>query len=85
MRTTTVLSVTLPLPMLQEAKELARQENRTMSELIREALRQYQSQQNRKQRWEMISLLGKDSAAQAGVHSEEDLVQVVRESRERRA
>ncbi len=85
MRTTKVLSVTLPSPMLVEAKELARQENRTMSELIREALRQYQSQQVRKQRWDKISRLGADSAEQARVYSEEDVVRLVRESRERRA
>ena len=42
MRTTKVLSITLPAPMLKEARELAKQENRTMSELVREALRRYQ-------------------------------------------
>jgi Arc/MetJ-type ribon-helix-helix transcriptional regulator len=42
MRTTAPLSVTLPPDMLKRAQKLASKENRTMSELIREALRRYE-------------------------------------------
>jgi predicted transcriptional regulator len=70
--------------MLLEAQELARQENRTMSELVREALRSYQRQQESKKRWEEISALGSASAKRAGVHNEEDVVRVVREFRKPR-
>jgi Arc/MetJ-type ribon-helix-helix transcriptional regulator len=42
MRTTEPLSVTLPPEMLKRAKKLAARENRTMSELVREALRRYE-------------------------------------------
>ena len=42
MRTTEPLSITLPSAMLKRAKKLAGRENRTMSELIREALRRYE-------------------------------------------
>ena len=42
MRTTEPLSVTLPPQMLKRAKKLAARENRTMSELVREALRRYE-------------------------------------------
>jgi Arc/MetJ-type ribon-helix-helix transcriptional regulator len=42
MRTTAPLSITLPPAMLKRAKKLAGKENRTMSELIREALRRYE-------------------------------------------
>jgi Arc/MetJ-type ribon-helix-helix transcriptional regulator len=42
MRTTTPLSITLPPDMLKRAQKLANKENRTMSELIREALRRYE-------------------------------------------
>lgn len=45
MRTTKVLSITLPEPMLALAKERAKKENRTMSELVREALRRYEAVQ----------------------------------------
>jgi predicted DNA-binding protein len=44
MRTTKTLSVTLPPEMLSRVEALAKKENRTMSELVREALRQYERQ-----------------------------------------
>ena len=46
MRTTAPLSITLPPEMLKRAKKLAGKENRTMSELIREALRRYEQATN---------------------------------------
>ena len=42
MRTTKTLSITLPPEMLARAAEMARREHRTMSELVREALREYE-------------------------------------------
>jgi predicted DNA-binding protein len=42
MRTTKVVSITMPPPLFEAAQALAKQENRTMSELVREALRHYQ-------------------------------------------
>jgi predicted transcriptional regulator len=46
MRTTRTLSITLPREVLTRAEKLAKKENRTMSELGWEALRQYE-----RQRW----------------------------------
>jgi hypothetical protein len=43
MRTSKVLSVSLPAEMLRRVEEMARAEDRTMSELVREALRAYES------------------------------------------
>lgn len=63
--------------MLLEAQELAMQENRTMSELVREALRQYQ----RQRRWEAISSFGQVTAQQAGVLTEQDVVRVIHDFR----
>ena len=77
MRTTKVLSVTLPSPMLQEAQELARQENRAMSELVREALRQYQ----RQRQWENITAFGRASAEKIGVRTGEDVAQAIHDFR----
>ena len=42
MRNSKVLSISLPTEMLEAAELMAKQENRTMSELMREALRAYQ-------------------------------------------
>lgn len=80
MRTTCVLSITLPSPLLDEARSLARQENRTMSELMREALRQYQQ----KKRWETVANLGRAAA----LSNEQDVVDLIhqfrREQRQRK-
>ena len=42
MRTTRVYSITMPPEMAKQAERLAKKENRTMSELMREAFRRYQ-------------------------------------------
>ena len=44
MRTTKVITITMPPEMAEEAARLAKQENRTTSELFREAFRRYQQQ-----------------------------------------
>jgi metal-responsive CopG/Arc/MetJ family transcriptional regulator len=43
MRTTKVVSVSMPAEMFSRAEELARSEHRTISELVREALRAYET------------------------------------------
>jgi predicted transcriptional regulator len=46
MRTTKVVSITLPPALFEQAQALAKAENRTMSELMREALRRYQRERS---------------------------------------
>ena len=41
MRTSKTISISLPPAQLRKAEQLARKEDRTMSELVREALRRY--------------------------------------------
>jgi predicted transcriptional regulator len=77
MRTSKTLSITLPPAMLAQAEETARREHRTMSELIREALRHYE----RRQWWDEINAYGRKTAEAAGVGSEEALVKAVHELR----
>jgi len=82
MRTTKVLSITLPEAMLIEAKKRAKKENRTMSELVREALRQYQDMQWLKE----MQAYGEKRAAASGILTEKDVDRVIHEYRaERRA
>ncbi len=45
MRTTKIVAITMPPAMAKEAVRLAKKQNRTMSELMREAFRQYQQQE----------------------------------------
>jgi hypothetical protein len=42
MRTTKTISISLPPKQLRAAERIAKRENRTMSELVREALRRYE-------------------------------------------
>jgi Arc/MetJ-type ribon-helix-helix transcriptional regulator len=42
MRTTRTISISLPPAQLRSVERIAKKENRTMSELVREALRQYE-------------------------------------------
>jgi len=77
MRTTKVVSFTLPPAMFEEAQALAKQENRTMSELVREALRRYE----RERFFERTRALMKPAADRLGIHNEEDVVELVRQVR----
>jgi predicted transcriptional regulator len=72
-RTTKTLSVTLPPEMFVRAEELAKKENRTMSELVREALRQYE----RQRWWDEMNAYGRKTAEAAGVRTEEDVVDAI--------
>lgn len=85
MRTTKVLSVTLPDEMLKQAKRRAKLENRTMSELVREALRQYEGEAL--QRYEAVQRLremqayGQQRAAELGI-TEADVNRLIKEYRQ---
>jgi CopG family transcriptional regulator/antitoxin EndoAI len=79
MRSTKVLSISLPEEMLSEAEALAKQENRTMSELIREALRAYKRE---REAWRGLFESGKAKGRAAGIKSEEDVVEAVRKFRQ---
>ena len=79
MRTTKTLSVTLPPEMLARAEQLAKKEHRTMSELVREALRQYE----RKNWWVEMNAYGRAKADELGL-TEADVVPLVKEVRKER-
>jgi predicted transcriptional regulator len=81
MRTSQIVSITLPPEMLSRATALAKKENRTMSELVREALRQYE----RHRWWEETNAYGRARAKALGIR-EEDVDRVIHEyRREKRA
>lgn len=64
MRSTRTLSVTLPPEMLKRAQSIAKRESRTMSELVREALRHYE----RRARWDEVNAYGRPRAEECGLH-----------------
>jgi len=76
MRNTRTLSVTLPPEMLKRAQSIAKKESRTMSELIREALRHYE----RRSWWDDVNAYGLARAQREGLR-EQDVDRLVREAR----
>ena len=77
MRTTRVVSISLPEALFEQAKALAAAESRTMSELLREALRRYQ----REQTWTRLRSFGTISAPMEDLTSEQDIVELVKQTR----
>ncbi len=77
MRTSQVVSITLPPEMLTRAVALAKKENRTMSELVREALRHYE----RHLWWDETNAYGRARAEALGIR-EEDVDRLVHEYRQ---
>jgi predicted transcriptional regulator len=69
MRTSRTLSVSLPPAQLKRAERLARRENRTLSELVREALRHYEQKQQIPANYDLVAALRavQDSARRAGL------------------
>jgi CopG family transcriptional regulator / antitoxin EndoAI len=68
--------VTLPPEMLKRAQSIAKRESRTMSELVREALRQYE----RRSWWDEVNAYGRRRAEEVGI-GEGDVERVVQEVR----
>lgn len=77
MRTAKTLTVTLPPEMLSRAEELAKKENRTMSELVREALRHY----DRQRWWEETNTYGRARAEALGLR-EDDVGRLIHQARQ---
>lgn len=61
------ITVSLPVAMGKEIEKVAKEEHRTVSELIREAFRQYQSQRN----LHLLAIEGKKKAKNKKLTSED--------------
>lgn len=79
MRESVVWSVSLPPQMAQRAEALARRENRSRSELVREALRQYVALRE----WEQLQAKASARAQAMGVTDESRVEEIVDELRRR--
>jgi len=69
MRTTKPITVSLPPSLLRDAERIAKEETRTRSEVIRDALRQYITSR----RWQRLRQWGTEAADRLGLKTEADL------------
>ena len=76
MRLTKLISISLMPDFLREVEKVAKEENRTKSELIREALRRYIEDRE----WEKLTLYARKKSAITGIKTEEDIQRVVDDS-----
>jgi CopG family transcriptional regulator/antitoxin EndoAI len=76
MKATKSITIYLPPELLKKAEEVAKEESRNKSELVREALRQYIE----KREWEKLQKYGMARSKEAGF-TEEDVEQLVHEYR----
>ena len=79
MRTSKILSLSLPPTLLREAERVAKKEGRTKSELFREALRRYLQER----RWAALRRYGVQRVTRPGL-KETDVERLIKEYRKGR-
>jgi CopG family transcriptional regulator/antitoxin EndoAI len=79
MRTTKIISLSLPPELLGEAERVAKKEGRTKSELFREALRRYMQER----RWAELRRYGAGRVRKLGI-KEREVERVIEAYRKRR-
>ena len=77
LRLTKLISISIMPDFLREVEKVAKEENRTKSELIREALRRYIEDRE----WEKLNRYARKKTAETGIKTEEDIQRVVDEFR----
>ena len=81
MRITKLISFSIMPDFLREVEKAAKEENRTKSELIREALRRYLDDRE----WEKLTRYARLKSAETGIKTEEDIQRVVDDFRREQA
>ncbi|MBO8129161.1 MAG: ribbon-helix-helix protein, CopG family [Peptococcaceae bacterium] len=77
MRETKVWSVSLPPLLARQAEELAQKEQRTKSEMVREALRQYINLR----KYETVQMTASARAGELGIQDENDIERLIDQER----
>lgn len=79
-RTTRTITISLPPRLHEEVERLAREENKTKSELFRDMIRVYGDYLDEK-RVLRLRRLGRETAGRFDIRCEEDIVKLVHEAR----
>ena len=77
MRMTKPITVSLPADLVRETQRVAKEESRTRSEVIRDALQQYLASR----RWRRLREWGAETADRLGLKTETDLQRLLAEVR----
>ena len=64
-----IINISVPPALARRIEKIAKEENRTKSELLREAFRVYSFYKN----WAKIRLLGNETALKMGIESYDDI------------
>ena len=80
MRTTKLLTLSLPPEMFKKVEQLVKEENKTKSELFREALRRYINDK----RWQQIRQWGLKASQELGVSTGEEVDELIHQYRKTR-
>lgn len=75
-RTTKVLTFSLPPEAAEEIEEMAKKENRTRSELLREMIGVYKERQA-EAAWQDLFAFGEKTAKRYGIKNEEELFKIL--------
>ncbi len=76
-RTTKTWTISLPPKLVKEAEQVAKEENRTRSELVREALRRYLEER----RWRKLQRASAGKARALGITTEDDVDRLIHDLR----
>lgn len=79
-RSTKTLTVSLPPRVYDEVENLAKEENKTKSELFRDMVRVYEDYLDER-RWRRLKKIGEASAKKYEITSEADIEKLVHEAR----
>lgn len=67
-----IINISMPPAMARRIKKIAKEENRTTSELLREAFRTYEFDRD----WVRIRAIGRETARRMGIKSYEDIERI---------
>lgn len=79
MRSSKVLTISVPPGLAKKVKNLSQEEDLSRSELVRQALREYMRS---RERWKLLRKWGEESAKRLNLETEEDVAKIVEDFRD---
>ena len=67
-----IINISMPPDMAKRIKKIAKEENRTKSELLREAFRRYEFDRD----WAKIRAAGEETARRMGIETDDDVERI---------